>query len=78
MLAAVALELARRGHAVEIAARRAEALSQIAALHPGIKEMARLDLHDGTESRAAASDLIAKLSGVDMFVISVLCYGGAA
>jgi short-subunit dehydrogenase len=68
--AAVAVELARCGYVVGIAARRALALSEVAAMHPGIKEVARLDLHDVAESRAAASALVAKLGGVDVFVIS--------
>jgi short-subunit dehydrogenase len=67
---AVAVELARRGYTVGIAARRIEALHNVAAQHPGIVATIRLDLHDVAEARAAASDLIAKLGGADVFVIS--------
>jgi short-subunit dehydrogenase len=68
--AAVAVELARRGYAVGIAARRVEALREVAAQHPGITATIPLDLHDVAESRAAATDLIGKVGGADVFVIS--------
>jgi short-subunit dehydrogenase len=68
--AAVAVELARRGYTVGIAARRLEALREVAAQHPGIAATARLDLHDVTHSRAAASDLITALGGADVFIIA--------
>jgi short-subunit dehydrogenase len=68
--AAVAAELARRGYSVGIAARRMESLHHVAAQHPGITATIRLDLHDVAESRAAAGDLIAKVGGADLFVIS--------
>ena len=64
--AAVAVELARRGYSVGIAARRVEALLEVAAQHPGITTTIR----DVAEARAAASDLIAKVGGVDVFIIS--------
>jgi len=68
--AAVAVELARRGYSVGIAARRVEALLEVAAQHPGITATIRLDLRDVAKARAAASDLIAKVGGVDVFIIS--------
>lgn len=68
--AAVAVELARRGYAVGIAARRVETLREVAAQHPGITATIPLDLHDVAESRAAATDLIGKVGGADVFVIS--------
>ncbi|RLS77955.1 MAG: SDR family NAD(P)-dependent oxidoreductase, partial [Planctomycetota bacterium] len=68
--AAVAVELARRGYAVGIAARRVETLREVAAQHPGITATIPLDLHDVAESRAAANDLIGKVGGADVFVIS--------
>ena len=68
--AAVAVELARRGYSVGIAARRVEALLEVAAQHPGITTTIRLDIRDVAEARAAASDLIAKVGGVDVFIIS--------
>jgi short-subunit dehydrogenase len=68
--AAVAVELARRGYTVGIAARRVEALHEVAAQHPGITATVRLDLHDIAASRAAASDLITKVGGADVFIIS--------
>ncbi len=68
--AAVAVELARRGYIVGIAARRADALREVAAQHPGITATIRLDLHDVSDSRTAASDLIAKVGGADVFIIS--------
>jgi short-subunit dehydrogenase len=67
---AVAVELARRGYTVGIAARRIEALQRVAAQHPGIAATIRLDLRDVVEARAAASDLIARIGGADVFVIS--------
>lgn len=68
--AAVALELATHGYNVGIAARRVEALREVAARHPGITAMGRVDLRDVVESRVAARDLIAKVGGADVFVIS--------
>jgi short-subunit dehydrogenase len=68
--AAVAVELARRGYTVGIAARRMESLHHVAAQHPGITATIRLDLHDVAESRAAAGDLITTVGGADLFVIS--------
>ena len=70
MGAAVAVELARRGYTVGIAARRIEALRHVAAQHPGITATIRLDLHDVAASRTAASDLIAKVGGADVFIIA--------
>ena len=64
------MELARRGYTVGIAARRIEALQRVAAQHPGIAATIRLDLRDVVEARAAASDLIARIGGADVFVIS--------
>lgn len=68
--AAVAVELASRGYTVGIAARRVDALRDVAARHSGITAVARVDLCDVAESRAAASDLIAEVGGADVFVIS--------
>ena len=68
--AAVAVELAHRGYAVGIAARRVEALRDVAAQHPGITAMIPLNLHDVAEARVAATQLIAKVGGADLFIIS--------
>lgn len=68
--AALAVELATRGYAVGIAARRTDALRAVAARHPGITATARIDLHDAAAARAAAGDLIARLGGADVIVIT--------
>lgn len=70
--AAVAVALARRGHTVGIAARRLEALRDVAAEHPGITATARLDLHDVDAAREAATGLLSTLGGADLVI---LCAG---
>lgn len=68
--ATIAVQLAQRGYTVGIAARREDELKQVAAQHPGVKAIASLDLKDAAESRLRAMDLIERLGGVDLFVIS--------
>lgn len=68
--AAVAVELARRGFAVGIAARRVESLHDVAARHPGITAVGHVDLHDVAGSQAAVDGLIAQIGGADVIVIA--------
>jgi short-subunit dehydrogenase len=68
--AAVAVELARRGYTVGIAARRVESLRDVAARHPGITAVGHVDLHDVAGSQAAVDGLIAQVGGADVIVIA--------
>lgn len=68
--AAVAVKLASRGYTVGIAARRIEALRQVASQHAGITAIRRVDLHDIPDAQATIDEMIAQAGGIDLIVIS--------
>lgn len=70
MGAALAAALASRGYSVGIAARRIDALHELAARHAGITATAQIDLRDVVASRDTIARLIADLGGADLIVIS--------
>lgn len=68
--AALARELADRGHPVGLAARRRERLATIADELPTAAHVARMDVTEEAEAREALADLAADVGGADVVVLN--------
>lgn len=71
--AALAAELARRGARVAVTARRADALQELAAAHPGLR-VAPGDVTDPVAMATLAGELVEDWGGLDLVILNAGTY----